>query len=253
MPSSLKFFGEPPPGVGGLAVSGRLIVIEGTDGAGRSTQIRLMKEWLEDNGFAVVATGLTRSELVGPGIQRAKMGHTLDPVTLNLFYATDFCDRMERLIIPALRAGMVVLADRYIYSLIARAGVRGVPVEWMEQVYGFALVPDKVIYMDVGVEHLVPRVLLKHGFDYWETGQDFLRGLDPYQSFLEYQGRILKLFKELSTRHLFASVDARGSIADTFGEVLREVQVVTAEMAAESAVPGPPADVYPTGGSNGQS
>lgn len=226
----LTFAGKPVAGSGDTDVPGRLIVIEGTDGAGRSTQVRLLKEWLEDHGFAVASTGLTRSELAGPGIQRAKLGHTLDPITLNLFYATDFCDRLERVVIPALRAGMVVLADRYVFSLIARAGVRGVPVDWLEEVYAFAVVPDKVIYMDVDREHLVQRVLQKHAFDYWESGQDFLRGLDPYQSFLEYQAKVLVQFKGLSERHNFASVNARGSIADTFQQILTIVQGVISDM-----------------------
>jgi dTMP kinase len=110
--TEVRFYGERPPGIGEDSYPGRLIVVEGTDGVGRSTQVGLLKEWLEDRGYAVLDTGLVRSELAGPGIKRAKEGHTLDPITLNLFYATDFWDRMERQIIPALRAGMVALVDR---------------------------------------------------------------------------------------------------------------------------------------------
>ena len=109
--TELKFYGDRPPGIEGHALPGRLIVIEGTDGVGRSTHIALLKEWLEDRGIAVLDTGLTRSELAGPGIKRAKEGNTLDPFTLNLFYATDFWDRLERQIFPALRAGMVALTS----------------------------------------------------------------------------------------------------------------------------------------------
>src|SRR6266545_4527575 len=121
--TELSFYGFRPPGIEGESLPGRLIVIEATDGAGRSTHVALLKEWLEDEGYAVLDTGLRRSDLAGPGIQRAKGGHTLDPITLNLFYAADFWDRLERQILPALRAGMVVLADRYVFSLIARAAV----------------------------------------------------------------------------------------------------------------------------------
>src|SRR6202045_5442778 len=121
---------------------GKLIVIEGTDGVGRSTQIRLLKEWLEQQGHAVLDTGLTRSGLVGKGIKRAKEGHTLGRITLTLFYGTDFSDRLEHEIVPALRAGFVVLTDRYIYSLMARAIVRGADPRWIRNVYGFALKPD---------------------------------------------------------------------------------------------------------------
>lgn len=229
----LNFYGEPLPGLAEVEVGGRLIVVEGTDGAGRSTQIRLMKEWLEDRGFAVVDTGLTRSDLAGPGIKRAKLGHTLDPLTLNLFYAADFCDRLEKLIVPSLRAGMVVLADRYIYSMIARAGVRGMPIDWMQDVYSFAPIPDRVIYMDLDVGHLLPRVLRRGSFDYWESGQDFIKGQDPYQSFIEYQTSALRVFADLARQYDFATIDARGPIADTFTAILREVQVAVAGMLSE--------------------
>jgi len=134
----LQFYGDRPPGINDHALPGRLIVLEGTDGVGRTTQTALIKEWLEHRGFAVEDTGLARSELAGPGIKRAKQGHTLDPLTLNLFYATDFLDRLEREIVPALRAGMVALADRYIFSLISRAAIRGVPMDWLESLYSKA-------------------------------------------------------------------------------------------------------------------
>ena len=233
--SRLKFFGEPPPGLEGEDFPGRLIVIEGTDGVGRSTHIALLKEWLEDRGFAVLDTGLTRSELAGPGIKRAKQGHTLDPFTLNLFYATDFWDRLERQIVPALRAGMVVLADRYVFSLIARAAVRGVALEWMENLYGFALVPDKVIYLDVDIEALLPRVLGGRGFDHWESGQDFLRGPDVYHTFVEYQTRLLFEFRYLASRHRFAVIDARRPIGEVFRSIRFEIDPIISTMGTEQA------------------
>src|ERR671935_238713 len=136
--TTLTYYGDPAPGIGapGEVLPGRLIVVEGTDGVGRSTQIALLKEWLEARGYAVVSTGLRRSELVGRGIDRAKRGNTLDPLTLSLFYAADFWDRLVRRILPALRAGMVALVDRYVFSLMARAVVRGVPADWMDSLYG---------------------------------------------------------------------------------------------------------------------
>ena len=217
--TEVRFYGHRPPGIEGQHLPGRLIVIEGTDGVGRSTQVALLKEWLEDRGYAVLDTGLVRSELAGPGIKRAKQGHTLDPITLNLFYATDFWDRLERQIIPALRAGMVALVDRYIVSLIARASVRGVSREWMEHLYGFALIPDRTVYLDIDVDHLRPRVLAR-GFDYWESGLDFLREQDVYRSFEKYQTELLAEFLRLAEDHHFEVVDARGSIAEVF-DVLR--------------------------------
>ena len=226
----LRFYGEPPPGIDPSPLPGRLIVVEGPDGSGRSTHIRLMKEWLEDHGFGAVDTGLTRSELAGPGIRRAKSGHDLDPITLNLFYATDFFDRVERLIIPSLRAGMVVLADRYIFSMIARAATRGIDPAWTEDVYGFAPVPDAVVYLDVDIEHLLPRILINGGFDFWESGLDVMRGQDVFDSFLRYQARINEHFRELAQQHNFAVINARGPIHQTFSAILVEVQRVMDDM-----------------------
>jgi len=238
--TQVRFYGERPPGIGDDSYPGRLVVVEGTDGVGRSTQVALLKEWLEDRGYAVLDTGLVRSELAGPGIKRAKQGHTLDTITLNLFYATDFWDRMERQIIPALRAGMVALVDRYVFSLIGRAVVRGVSDEWMENLYGFALVPDLVIYLDIDVEHLLPRVLTKTGFDYWESGLDYLSEPDVYQSFVKYQTVLLSEYLRLAERHRFTVVDARLSISQVFDVVRSEVDRTVSSMDADR-LPGPAA------------
>jgi dTMP kinase len=236
----LQFFGFTPPGIEDDVLPGRLLVIEATDGVGRSTQVALLKEWLEDQGYAVLDTGLRRSDLAGRGIEQAKQGHTLDPITLQLFYATDFWDRLERQIIPALRAGMVVIADRYVFSLVARAVVRGVSREWMEDVYGFALVPDRVIYLDIDVEQLLPRVAAT-GFDYWESGQDYLRGPTVFDNFVAYQRALLNEFRQLADRHGFTVIDARLSIAETFAALKTEVRSVVADMGQDVSpvAPGP--------------
>ena len=231
--TALKYFGDPPPGPSGDILPGRLVVIEGPDSVGRSTQIALLKEWLEDQGYAVLNTGLTRSDLAGRGIKRAKQGHTLDTITLNLFYATDFWDRLERQIIPALRAGMVVLSDRYIFSLMARAAVRGVGRQWMENLYGFAVIPDRVIYMNIDIEHLVPRALASTGFDYWESGQDFLPGEDVYQDFVQYQTALLNEFRQLADRYHFQAVDATGAISEVFTALRREIEQAVVGMLDE--------------------
>jgi len=239
--TQLRFFGDPPPGITDRNLPGRLIVIEGTDGVGRSTQIALLKEWLEASGYAVLGTGLRRSSLAGRGIERAKLGHTLDPMTLNLFYATDFCDRMEHVIIPGLRAGMVVLTDRYIFSIIARAVVRGVNRRWIEDVFGFALVPDIIFYLDIDVEHLLSRVLSSTGFDYWESGQDFLRGHDVYKNFIKYQSRLLPEFQELALKHDFQVIDARRDVLDIFDDLKAGISRVVDGMMDEE----PPAIIKP--------
>ena len=218
--SAPRFYGIRPPGIPTDPFPGRLIVVEGTDGAGRSTQIALLREWLEDRGYAVIQTGFRRSDLASRGLQRAKRGHTLDPLTLNLFYATDFWDRLERHIIPALRAGMVALVDRYIFSLIARAVLRGVPREWMEDVYGMALIPDRVFYLDISVEQLVPRVISTTGLDYWESGQDFLRGQDLFDNYVEYQRALLAQYRQLAEEFGFEVVDGGQPV----GKVFRSLQ-----------------------------
>jgi dTMP kinase len=196
------------PGMDLSGLVGKLIVIEGTDGVGRSTQISLLKEWLEQKGHAVLDTGLSRSGLVGKGIKRAKEGHTLGRITLTLFYGTDFADRLEHEIIPALRAGFVVLTDRYIYSLIARAIVRGLDPEWVRKVYGFALKPDAVFYLRIGVDDLIPRVVFSRGFDYWESGMDVYSTEDMYEGFRKYQTSLLEQFDRLADEYNFKVVDA---------------------------------------------
>jgi dTMP kinase len=234
--TGMRFYGERPPGIEDEEMPGRLIVIEGTDGVGRSTHITLLTEWLEARGYAVVNTGLRRSDLAGRGIERAKRGNTLDPLTLNLFYATDFWDRLERQIIPALRAGMVALVDRYIFSLTSRAIARGLKAEWLDNLFGFALVPDLVIYLDIDVEHLIPRVLASTGFDYWESGQDYLPGQDVFHSFVEYQTHVLGEFRRLARQHNFVTVDARGSINDIFRDLCAAIEPVISGMSLSVAV-----------------
>ena len=233
----LAFYGDPPPNIEGTDLPGRLIVLEGTDGVGRSTHIALLKEWLEAHGHAVIDTGLRRSDLAGRGIERAKRGNTLDSLTVNLFYATDFLDRLEHQIIPALRAGMVALVDRYIFSLIARAAVRGVPRDWIQDVYGFALIPDKVIYLDIDIAQLQPRVVASHGFDYWESGQDYLRTPGLFDGWVTYQTALLTEFRRLADQHGFTVVNARSPLGEVFHDLQHEVRQVVEGMSRQSVLP----------------
>ena len=154
------------PGMPDGDLPGKLIVLEGTDGVGRSTQTRQVRNWLESSGLAVYDSGLSRGRLAGTHIQQAKEGHTMGRRTQALYYATDFADRIEREIIPAMRAGYVVLTDRYIYSLMARGAVRGMEPDWLRKLYAFALRPDLVLYLKISIDKLVPRVLANGGFDY---------------------------------------------------------------------------------------
>ncbi|HXN72861.1 MAG TPA: hypothetical protein VN861_09955 [Candidatus Acidoferrales bacterium] len=201
-------YGKLLPGMRLADMPGKLIVIEGTDGAGRSTQIDLLKPWLEELGHAVVDTGMTRSPLAGDGIRRAKEGNNLGRVTQALFYATDFVDRLENEIVPALRAGFIVLTDRYIYSLMARAIVRGMDPRWIRSIYSVALKPDAVFYLRIGIDQLLPRVVFSRGFDYWESGMDLYPGDDMFDSFCNYQNALLTEFDRLSSEFNFQMIDA---------------------------------------------
>jgi dTMP kinase len=201
---------------------GKLIVIEGPDAVGRSTQVARLRQWLEQEGHAVLDTGMARSALAGKGIKEAMLGNTLGPIAMTLFYTTDFADRLENEIVPALRAGFVVLIDRYIFSIMARAVARGEDRRWIEQVAGFALVPHAVYYLRAGVEDLVRRVVLGRGaFDYWESGMDMRFGADMCQSFVRYQSRIIRALDLMAKRYNFTVVDA-GRPADAIFEELQE-------------------------------
>lgn len=213
---------------------GRLISLEGTDGVGRSTHIALLREWLETRGFGVTATGLKRSRLAGEGLRRAKEGHTLGVPAMDLFYATDFADRLESNILPALRAGFVVLTDRYIYSTMARSIVRGSDPDWITDVYRFAPKPHAVFYLKVDVESLTPRVLTSGGFDYWESGMDFQEETDRYRSFVRYQSRLLGAFDTLAETHKFHVIDAKRSVDTVFAEVRGAVETVVSGMEGAS-------------------
>jgi dTMP kinase len=224
--TKIKYFGYPLPGHKKKELPGKLIVLEGTDGVGRSTQIALLREWLESRGYAVSATGLKRGKLAGKSIQMAMEGHTLGDATLNLSYATDFADRLEREIIPSLRAGFVVLLDRYIYSIIARAQVRSADPSWIRNVLGFAIVPDVVFYLQADLNHLVPRVLNARGFSYWESGMDTLKGRDYYDSYIEYQTQLIAQFDAMSEEFGFVRVDANSSILEVFQTLRAEIKQV---------------------------
>ena len=216
---AFEFYGEGLPGVDLGELRGRLIVIEGPDGVGRSTQVSMLKPWLESNGHAVLDTGMTRSALAGKGIKQAKAGITLGPISLTLFYATDFADRLENEMIPALRAGFIVLTDRYIYSLMARALVRGADPEWVRQVHDFALKPDIIVYLRVHIDELITRVVQGDGFNYWESGMDLHLGEDLYDSFVEYQKRLLREFENMAAQYNFQVIETSPNIEEVFEQI----------------------------------
>jgi dTMP kinase len=203
-----KFYGEGLPGVDPGVLKGKLVVIEGPDGSGRSTQIAALTDWLEGRGYAVEQVGLKRSTLIGPELAQAKEGNILSPRTLSLFYATDFADQLENRIIPALRAGFIVLADRYIYTLMARDIVRGAEFEWLRSVYSIALVPDIVMYLRVTPQRLLERYIYRgRELDYWESGMDIGFSRSWYDSFIRYQTEVHRGFAKLQELYGFIIVN----------------------------------------------
>ncbi len=202
---------------------GRIIAIEGTDGIGRSTQIRLLREWLEVRGYGVVETGWTRSPLMQPTIEIAKSSNTLNKLTFTLLYACDFADRLEKEIIPALKAGFIVLADRYIYTAIARAGVRGIDREWIRLLYGYAIAPHLIFYLKIDADALARRVLERGGMDYWESGMDMKAGDDIYENFRAYQRQLLKEYASMAEEFGFRMLDAKKSVNAIQDELRRQI------------------------------
>jgi dTMP kinase len=222
------FYGQGLPAVEPGELKGKLVVVEGTDGVGRSTHVGLLREWLESRGHAVLDTGMTRSALAGKGLKAAKEGHTLGGVTMSLFYATDFADRLENEMIPALRAGFVVLTDRYTFSLMARATVRGADPQWVKRVYEFALKPDIIVYLRATVDELVTRVMQTSGFNYWESGMDLRLGEDLYDSYVAYQTRLLAVFDSMSDEYEFRVVDTSASVEDVSDQIKELIEPMLA-------------------------
>jgi len=234
-----SYYGDPIPYLPIDGYPGKIIAIEGTDGVGRSTQITMLREWLEVQGYGVIETGWTRSELMQPTIELAKASNTLNKLTFVLLYATDFADRLEKEIIPALKAGFIVLSDRYIYTAMARAGVRGVDKTWIRNLYGFAIAPHLIFYLKIDEKTLIKRVLQSRGMDYWESGMDMKLGDDIYESFRAYQRSLLREYSSMAEEYNFRVLDARRRVDVIQDELRRQLGAFLAE--ADTTKPAEPA------------
>lgn len=224
-----RFYGHGIPGVPLEKLVGKLIVVEGADGSGRSTQISRLGEWLEGCGYATAQVGLKRSTLVSEELDRAQQGNVLGRITLSLFYATDFADQLENIILPALKAGLIVLADRYIYTLMARDMVRGMEETWLKNLYGMAVEPDAVFYLNVSPQELVQRTFSKNAsLDFWESGMDLGFSRDMFDSFLQYQNEVQKVFKRLQSTYGFTIVDGNRSVDAINTELQKKIGAVLA-------------------------
>src|SRR5271169_3057592 len=208
------FFGEHLVGLDPSELQGNLIVIEGLDGSGRSTQIALLQEWLESEGFAVQTSGLRRSNLVGRDIDQLLAKNAVTRLTLALMYATDFFDQLEHRIVPALRSGTIVLADRFIFTLIARGVVRGINRDYMSGLYAMALRPHLSFWLNVRPETAFGREFKKaQAISYWEAGRDMSLSHDLYWSFIRYQTMIKREFEVMAKRHNFIELDGEASVS----------------------------------------
>ena len=224
--TKMNYYGAGLPYLETEDLPGKLVVLEGNDGVGRSTQISLLRKYFEENGFGVSDTGLTRSPLTQPGLDAAKEGHTLGPLTMSLFYATDFADRLENRIIPALKAGFIVLSDRYFFSTIARDLVRGASYDWAKKLYGFALVPDMIFYLKADIETLVSRIIHGRGFNYWEAGMDILKTGNIYDNFVEYQTEMTGQFIEMIKEYNMIEIDANCPVDDVFEDLKTHIKTL---------------------------
>jgi dTMP kinase len=192
-----------------LGFPGRLIAVEGLDGSGKSTQIHLLKRWLELEGVKVFFSEWNSSALVKSATSKGKKRELLTPTTFSLIHATDFADRYERQLVPLLRAGYIVLCDRYFFTAFARDVVRGCPPKWVRGIYNFAALPDMTFFFKAKLEVSLQRILEgRPQLKYFEAGMDLHLSADPYESFRIFQGRIIEQYLAMSTEFNFVVIDA---------------------------------------------
>jgi dTMP kinase len=207
-----------------IEINGSFIVIEGPDASGRSTQIQKITEKLEADGHAVVNAGLKRSDLISQGIIEAKRNFQVGRRTMALYYAADFADQLENKIVPALKAGFIVISDRYIYTLIARSSVRGINKNWLHQLHGFAIKPDLIFYLNVDPFNLIHRVFKKNkSLDYYESGSDLGLSADIFDSFIKYQYLLKKEFTIMQKKYGLIDVDGNKSIEDIYHNIQTKI------------------------------
>lgn len=203
---------------------GLLIVIEGTDGSGKSTQIQKLRRWIEDKSYGCMVSEWKTSRLIANVIDDAKDRNLLNATTFSLLYAADFADRLENTIIPALDSGFVVLLDRYTYTAFARDVVRGLDFDWVKQLYNYAPKPDLVFYLDMPIDTLLKRVIGTTGLDYWESGRDIGLSTDFYESFKLYQSKCLEEYNKMKSEYNFVSIDGTLPIKDIHNTMISHVE-----------------------------
>ncbi len=203
---------------------GRLIVVEGCDGSGKSTQLHLLRVWLQSQGYPVVYTEWNSSAIVKQATRRAKRKELLTPTTFSLIHACDFADRYEKVILPPLHAGCIVLADRYVYTAYARDVARGCDLPWVRNTYRFAVKPTIAFYFHAPLEVSISRILFgRPSLKYYEAGMDTGLSLDPVESFKLFQGKIKEQYDSMARNEQFVVIDATRTIHETWEEVQKVV------------------------------
>lgn len=200
---------------------GLLIAVEGTDSAGRTTQIERLRSWLAIESYGAIVSEWKTSRLVAKAIDQAKEKNLLNAYTFSLLYASDFADRLENVIMPALKAGLIVITDRYIHTAYARDVVRGVSPEWIRRLYDFAPEPDMVFYLEMPVESLLKRIIATSGLDFYESGRDIGLSTDFYESFKIYQRKIIAEYTKMQREFDFETIDGTLPI-ETVQEKMRK-------------------------------
>src|SRR6476660_306498 len=190
-------------------IPGKLVAVEGLDGSGKSTQVYLLKRWLELDGYKVFFTEWNSSAIVKKATRKGKKRQLLTPTTFSLIHSTDFADRYERQILPLLNAGYIVLADRYIFTAFARDAVRGCDRDWIRKLYSFAMKPDVTFYFDVPLKTALSRILDgRTRVKYHEAGMDMGYSKDPYESFRIFQGKIYSEYRRMAREYDFITINA---------------------------------------------
>ena len=205
---------------------GTLICVEGIDGSGKSTQLTLLRDWLKSAGHDVIFTEWNSSELISQTTKLAKKKNMLSPRTFSLLHGVDFADRLKPVSDPALKAGFIVLADRYAYTAFARDVARGVDFNWVRNVYSFAIKPDLAIYFDIDPKHSMERICANRAPKFYEAGMDLKLSNDPYESYMIFQGRVISEYQKMVDEFGLVKLDALDSIHSkqvTIRNMLKEI------------------------------
>lgn len=193
-------------------LKGILICVEGIDGSGKSTQLDLLYSWLKSKNLDVILTCWNSSDLIAETTKKAKKKNLLSGRTFSLLHAVDFADRLEKVIIPAMKAGFIVLADRYVYTAFARDVARDVDKKWVRNMYGFAIKPDLTLYFDVSAKVSLERICTNRQPKYYEAGMDLKLSNNPYKSYVLFQNRVIEQYKDMVDEYGLVKVDANESI-----------------------------------------